>query len=77
MAKKLKFKKKPTCQEWTVWGYKNSFLGDIAYCDMFEKLSFFPDQMCFEKEISITAECHREIANKLDELNDEVRDNGE
>ena len=68
--KKLKFKKKTDYMEWNVLGYKDAFLGDIAWCKMFKKFSFFPDQMCFEKEISITAECHREIADKLDKLND-------
>lgn len=70
MKKKLTFSKKSDSQEYCVLGYKNAFLGDIAYCKIFKKFSFFPDQMCFEKEISITSDCHREIADKLDEVND-------
>ena len=67
--KKLKFKKKSSCEEWNVLGYKNSYLGDIAVCDMFKKYSFFPDTDSLRKDISITSDCHREIADFLDEIN--------
>ena len=69
MGNFLIFKKKESSMEWAVTNKKNALLGDIAFEPKLNKFVFYPDQMCFDKEIWFAEDCLRQMADKLKEIN--------
>lgn len=73
MNKYLKFQKikKPldSKNEWVVLNKRDDMLGYIAWQSRWKKYAYYPDEMCFEKEIYLCQMCLKEIVKFLEEVN--------
>ena len=64
----IKIKKKPDCEEYTVW-YGKNYLGDIGKKKGGKRFWFFPDDFSMIGDMWFSEECLMDIAYALIKLN--------